>query len=360
MDTILRVAGELIGTALSDPVDLGGSARSRVLRCRTESGGSVVVKAYAEGPAARRGFAAEAAGLSLRLAGPRLLATHSDTPLLVMEDLGAAPSLADVLLGGDPRAAADGLLIWARTLGKLAAESVRRRESLTRLWTQHGGDTMSWQTRRWVDVGATALRDALTAAGIPAPDGLAGELAGLGQDLHDAYPAFTPGDTCLDNNLLTVEGLRLIDFEGACFAPVFLTAAYCRMPFPSCWCVFRLPAGLATEIEQAFREQVTEAYPALADDAVWEKGVARAVAAWTLEVTEWLLPLTAQDEPLHSTRPAPTPRQVLRHRWEAAAAIAEFPALARSMRLLLNNVAATWDASPLPEYPAFRPLRPHT
>ena len=226
-------------------------------------------------------------------------------------------------------------------MGQLAAESVRRRENLTRLWAQYSKDTMSWETPRWVAAGAAALLDSLTAADIPAPPGLDEEPAGLGDDLHNEFAAFTPGDTCLDNNLLTPQGLRLIDFESACFAPVFLTAAYCRMPFPSCWCVFRLPGALATEIEQAFREQVMVAYPTLADDAAWEAGMRRAVAAWTLDVTEWLLPLTTQDEPPHPTRLAAMPRQILRYRWEAAATLVEFPALAQAMRLLLQNIAAT-------------------
>jgi hypothetical protein len=360
MEAILHAAGKLIGIELCDPVDLGGSDRSTVLRCRTPTGGSVVVKAYPDSPEARQGFAAEAAGLSLQLAGPRLLGTDGDTPLLVMEDLGEAPTLADVLLGEDPKAAADGLLIWARTLGSLAAESVPRRAELARLWARYSRDTKPWENTRWIAAGAAALLDSLAAEGIPAPRGLAEELAGLGQDLHEEYAAFTPGDTCLDNNLLTPQGLRLIDFEHSGFAPVFLTAAYCRMPFPSCWCVFRLPAGLAIEIEEALREQVVPVYPALAEDAVWETGMRRAVAAWTLEVTAWLLPRTKEDRPMHLSRPSPTPRQVMRSRWEAAAALTEFPALAETMRLLLRQVAAGWDAPPLPEYPAFRPVRSAT
>ena len=355
MESILRMAGELIGTELSDPIDLDGSGRSRVLRCRTETGGTVIVKSYVDKPGARRGFAAEAAGLSLGLAGPKLLATDSDVPLLVMEDLGTAPSLADVLLGEDPKAATDGLLIWARALGGLAAESVQQRADLDQLWAQYSRGAALWENERWMNAGAAALLASLAASGIAAPEGLVEELAALRRDFAEQYPAFTPGDTCLDNNLLTPQGLRLIDFESACFAPVFVTAAYCRMPFPSCWCVFRLPAALAIEVEEAYREQVVVAYPSLADDAVWEAGMRRAVATWTVDVTGWLLPLATQNTPMHATRrPVATARQVVRHRWESAAELTEFPALAETMRLLLQGVAAEWDAPPLPEYPAFR------
>jgi hypothetical protein len=36
-----------------------------------------------------------------------------------------------------------------------------------------------------------------------------------------------------------------------------------------------------------------------------------------------------------------------------ASTMEELPALAETMRLLLREVAASWDAPPLPGYPAF-------
>lgn len=160
----------------------------------------------------------------------------------------------------------------------------------------------------------------------------------------DEYLAFTPGDTCPDNNLLTPDGLRLIDFESACYQPVFMTAAYCRMPFATCWCVFTLPAGLAEKIEETYRAEVVEAYPELVEDEIWRPGVRRAVALWTVYMTTNLIPRTAKDGPAHRTRrPVPTLRQLLRHRWEMASTLEEFPAFAETMRLLLREVADGWD-----------------
>ncbi|MFE2103891.1 hypothetical protein ACFW9W_44225, partial [Streptomyces sp. NPDC059468] len=70
MDRILRAAGDLLGTRLSDPVDLGGSRRSTVVRCRTAAGDSVIVKSFTDEPDALRSFTSEAAGLGLQVAGP--------------------------------------------------------------------------------------------------------------------------------------------------------------------------------------------------------------------------------------------------------------------------------------------------
>ncbi|WP_424528347.1 hypothetical protein ACOZ38_01910 [Sphaerisporangium viridialbum] len=354
MEAILRAAGEVAGVELFDPVDLGGSSRSSVLRCRTAEGGSVIVKAFTTEPEALRAFTAEAAGLSLRLAGPELLGVDASVPLVVMNDLGHAPTLADVLLGDDPKAAVDGLLTWARGLGRLAAGSVHRRADLARLWTAYDKGMLSWGEEPWIARNAAELLTLLPASGIAVPPGLPEELARIGTAGGQEYPAFTPGDTCPDNNLLTVDGLRLIDFEGACFQSVFMTAAYCRMPFSSCWCVFVLPPGLAEEIEQAYRAEVTAIYPALAEDAVWHAGVRQAIAVWTVDVTVRLLPRTADDKPLHPTRhPTPTMRQLLTHRWEMASTLNDFPEFAETMRLLLAKVASEWNVSPLPGYPAF-------
>ena len=92
----------------------------------------------------------------------------------------------------------------------------------------------------------------------------------------DRFGVFSPGDLCPDNNLLTAGGVRLLDFEAAGIYSVFLDAAYIRMPFSTCWCVFRLPADLSEDAEAAYRQQVSAVLPQLADDA----GLGRGPAAW--------------------------------------------------------------------------------
>ena len=54
--------------------------------------------------------------------------------------------------------------------------------------------------------------------------------------------AFTPGDTCPDNDVQVADGLVLIDFEDAQWRHVVWDVAYLTVPFPSCWCSWRLPA----------------------------------------------------------------------------------------------------------------------
>ncbi|MFJ3221521.1 hypothetical protein ACIPLC_37110 [Kitasatospora sp. NPDC086801] len=315
----------------------------------------MIVKAYSDEPEARRCFAAEATGLSFGLAGPEVMGVDPKVPLLVMADLGDSPTLADVLLGGDSKAAEEGLVAWARELGRLAAKSAHRRVEFGQLWARYGAGMTAWDDEPWIARDVAALPAVLDAAGVAVAAGLGEELARIGTAGGEEYPAFTPGDICPDNNLLTPRGLRLLDFEAACYQSVFLTAAYCRMPFSTCWCVFTLPAGITRKVEEAYRAEVVAVYPALAEDAVWQAGMRQAVAVWTVNATVRLLPRAVQDGPMHRTRrPVATRRQVLRHRWHVASALEEFPAFAQTMRHLLRKAAREWDVAPLPRYPAFR------
>jgi hypothetical protein len=136
VDALVLAASAAVGAELTRPVDLGGSERSMVLRCRDTSGGSVVVKSYPPTAQGARDFTAEASGLAFTATadvGPRLLGMDPDVPLIVMSDLGDAPSLADLLLGRSADAARAALLGWALACGRLAARTAGQQERLARL-----------------------------------------------------------------------------------------------------------------------------------------------------------------------------------------------------------------------------------
>ncbi|GAA1989592.1 hypothetical protein [Catenulispora subtropica] len=335
---IVSAAEMLLGTGLSGPVDLGGSLRSTVLRVRrADDGATVILKAHGEQGA----YAAESGGLRFTDLGPRLLAADDELRLIVMEDLGTARNLADVLLGGDEKEARTALVEWATVYGRMAAASVGR------------GHELSTAPDPWLEEYVGKFSAFLEGLGIAAPDGLDAITALQG----DRFQVFSPGDICPDNNLLTAEGLRPIDFEGAGFHSVFLDAAYTRMPFATCWCVFRLPKTFSLEAERAYRGEVVAAYPELADDRVWRPGVRLATVAFVAAMTVALFDrVREEDRPMHRTRKVASIREILRYRWDTTAAAleraGELPAVAAAFRALL---AATghWRAADLPAYPAF-------
>lgn len=358
---LVAAAAQALHQALSDPAELASSNRTVVLRCHTAAAGTVIVKSYRPGREGREGFSAEAAGLEFTTGtgiGPDLLATDPERLLIVMSDLGAAPSLADALLGSDPEAAGKQLLEWARACGVLAVGTAGRAGEFGRLLAGHLGSAPA--SGHWLQRRLWQVPDLLRELAIEPPRELTGDLAGVAELLSvTEFQVFSPGDLCPDNNLLTGDGIRFMDFESAEFHSVFLDAAYLTMPFSTCWCVCRLPADLALAALAAYRAAVSSIFPPLADDTVWRPGLRLAQAAWTLHAMTYLLDrsMLADGSMNPEASQAPTARQLLRYRWrhleDELGRADELPAIRALMSHLLT-VSETWQSPALPLYPAFR------
>ncbi len=346
---------------LVDPVSIGGSGRSVVLRVRVENRGTVIVKAHRQ--EARESFLDEAAGLAFSTAGPKLLAFDAEAGVLVLEDLGTGQNLADLLLADDPERAAAAATAWATEFGRLCAESAGRQAEFAALRQRFGGDTANPDDATWLPRALREIPARFGALGADLPPGLDTELISLLVHTEPGeYAVFSPGDVCPDNNLFTQDGLRFLDFESAGFHSVFLDAAYTRLPFATCWCVFTPPQGLTTMMEAAFRAEVVEAFPELSDDAVWDAGVRGACAVWVLSMSLWLLPGALDDaaELVPAGGRAPRRRPYLVHRWRWLAdeldRAGELPAVVALLRSALTAAARQWAQSDLVllGYPAFR------
>lgn len=362
MKDLVAAASAALGQPVSDPARLAGSRRSVVLRCRLGAGGSVVLKSYPADGEGEASFAAEAAGLEFTTGtgvAPNLLAVDQAERLIVMADLGDTPSLADLLVARSPDRAREALLSWARACGELAVRTAGQQREFTALLRKHGAGPASggdhWLARRIGEI-----PELMTSLAFAVPDRLDDDLAQVAALLEPGEcEVFSPGDICPDNNLLTAGGVRFIDFESAEFHHVFLDAAYLRMPFSTCWCVFALPDGLAAEAEAAYRELVSGKFGELADDGVWSRGLRLATAAWTLHAMTYLLDRSVKaDASMNQVASqAPTARQLLRYRWRTLAGelhrSGELPAIAVLMDQLLAETDL-WQAPELPLYPAFR------
>jgi hypothetical protein len=365
---VLAAGSAALGRTLAGPEPMRDSDWTVVLRCTDEAGpvgrqGTVIVKAYPPGPDGENSFAAEAAGLALTgdtgLA-PELLAADRRSLTVVMSDLGRAPSLADALLGVDQDRAVRALLDWAEACGRLAVAVAGREQELAGLRLKYAGGGRMIAPGSGTEQRVLGVAERAALVGVTAPEGLAAELAEVAAVVaRPACLVFSPGDICPDNNLLTPGGVRFIDFEASGYHTVFLDAAYLRMPFSTCWCVFRLPPGLRDAAEARYRAQAARIWPELADDGIWEQGVRRAVAAWSLDSMWWLLgrALTTNASLEPDAVAAPRTRQLMRHRWQVLAgeleAGGEFPALSAMARTLLAGTA-DWHADELPLYPALR------
>jgi len=294
------------GIVLADPEDLGGSDRSVVARARVARNPfslprTLVVKHYVADPVPDRPdpFHYEVASCQLFTAlpaddrsSPVLIAHDPDARLLVLEDLGRSSTLADKLFGPDADAAQRCLLGWARALGRMQAATAGREGDFGALLRRQG-------ERAWRDPMAEEARAAL--AGVPglldARLGVPAGAAAVAQ-AHETvrllggtrYRAFSPSDTCPDNNLVTSRGVRFVDFEWGCFRDIVLDAAYFRVPFPACEASFALPPGLAAALVEAWRTEIAGVWPELDEPERLQRRLLDAQLLWVWLCTWWLLP----------------------------------------------------------------------
>jgi hypothetical protein len=365
------------GIVLADPEDLGGSDRSVVARARVARNPfslprTLVVKHYLADPDPERPdpFHYEVASCQLFTAlptdtrpSPVLIAHDPQSRLLVLEDLGRSSTLADKLFGPDPAAAKRCLLSWARALGRMQASTAGREHDFGALLRRLGA-------RAWRDPMAEDARAAF--AGVPAL--LVQELAvnvspAAALEAHETarllggtrYRAFSPSDTCPDNNLVTSRGVRFVDFEWGCFRDIVLDAAYFRVPFPGCEASFAMPSGMSEVMLEAWRNEIAPVWPDLDDPELLDRMLFDAQLLWVWLCTWWLLPrIRVRDMPIGSdaTR-SPRISTALAHYWRqlsVAAAAEHRPASAELGAAVADALAKRFPDAPasLPVYPAFR------
>jgi hypothetical protein len=285
-------------------------------------------------------------------AGPRLLAGDRGLGFVLMEDLGAGPSLKSALAGADPIAAEGALIAHATALGNLAAATRGRLDDYARLVVElDGPETLLGpqpSETMLTDCWAIVQRE-LPALGLRAAPAVADDvevLCGL-WGTPAAALSFSPGDSCPDNHVLAGATVRFFDVDFCSFHPTALDGAYHARPhLPSCNYLAELPPDVADRARQAFARCVE------VDDA--ELHVAS--AAWTVLNAGWLLSQTlAGDRSLGPT----TFRQMLLWRLRATAercrAVGSLTRLGGLLDELGQVLGERWpDVGPMPLYPAFQ------
>ena len=262
------------------PEDLAGSGPATVVRARVVSSSfalprTLVIKHYPEEPASGADpFAQEAVSYQLFTAlapdermCPELLAHDGRDRVLVLEDLGRTPTLEDKLYARDSRAAERALLSWARSLGRLHASTAGREADFNALLRRLGGPAKA-------DPAGDDLCDHVPSViqerlGIPAPEDVLAQVATAQEQSRSAgFRAFSPVELSPDNNLVTGESVRFLDFEYGRVRSALVDAAHLRLPFASWPDALALPAGMSEAMVAAWRAEVVGVWPALADDEV--------------------------------------------------------------------------------------------
>ena len=313
--------------------ELGGSDRSRVHRVR-RGDTTVVVKRFLDGG---DGFAREAAALSVMpddAPTPRLLDERAEPPTVVMSDAGRGRSVADDLLGDDPAAARASLCRWAESVARLHASTTGRGAAFRAALAARSDQPVSTNAGE-LDLARQALDGHCARLGVTKAGGAWDELRGLQVRLADGPFVLSPGDLCPDNNVTTPYGQILIDFERAQWQHPAWDVAYLTVPWPPCWCSWRLPDDVAELALDAYRQ--VRPYDRADVDA--------AAALWAVRTVARFLPEAFDDFPPSGElrRLMPTRRAQVLHR------LRRLPMLDG----LRQALVAEWGEVPLPYAPAF-------
>ncbi|WP_460867036.1 phosphotransferase family protein [Rhodococcus aerolatus] len=358
LDSAERLLARRTGApvVLADPEDLGGSGRSVVLRVRVaenpfslprtlvvkqvrpargtdrEHGPLLDVGASRSAAEERQAFLREVVSYQFATAlhadrrpGAALVGYDVDSQLLVLGDLGSAPTMAEVIASHDGADLHHALMAWAQALGRLHAATAGREQDFAALLRRSDDSA-------WVDPLAAPARTALaelpallgTHLGVPTPDAVLERAARCERLLDGGLRAFSPSDLCPGNALVTSDGVKFLDFEDGGFRDVALDAAYMLVPFPDCWCSAELSAGQAGDLVQAWRSEVVGVWPQLADDAALATRLLDAQLLWVWASTHWFLPAAPARRGPSSVHTLAHPRaEVLATRWSRLAATAD-------------------------------------
>ncbi len=290
---------------------------------------------------------------------PRLLAADRALGVLVFEDLGDGDGIADLLLGEDPSLARDGLVGFARTLGRMhsvTAPLAAAYDSARRALGPLPDDDRYFAFRDFI----RGFYEAYETLGLNIADPARVDAEAAIDAIRNpgSFRVYSHGDPCPDNTRIVDGRVVLIDFEVGGFRHALLDGTYGRVPFPTCWCVNRIPSDIVEDMESAYRSQLVSGVPAADDDTTFADAMLNAMAFWAIATTGWHVSRVLDaDEEMH--RGVHTRRQGVTLRWEMFVSAAEthgrLEHLAASGRQVLDTFRARWpETPPIPLYPAFR------
>jgi hypothetical protein len=342
---------------LTQPQVLKMESRSHVVRARVRGGDvpSVILKHFRDEPVCGLDDWAGAEFLTLRglRVSPRFLAGDFDSRLFLLEDLGTAPSLEDVLRGTDARAATASLLAVARLTGQLHARTrgFQAEYDLVRHTVQPRHERVRIENARYLLDHGARLRRWLSTVGAEEAPGTQGDLETLARALASPGPflAFTHGDMAPSNTLFTAEGPFLLDFEYAGMRHALHDALMWLLVVP-------LPEDVISRADSAYRAALMQGCEEARSDAAYTRARATLAAARTVNLLQWIAPKALEVErewaPGLSERAALL-RHLERCRLLLRSAEDLVPALARTLAGLEVCLRQRWPVTDF-VWPAFR------
>ena len=279
--------------------------------------------------------------------------------LLVIEDLGDGESLADVLLGDNAAKAEEALVAYGRALGRMHAMTAGLSDdygAILESLGRSGREREMWNGRLRSEI--AKLPETCSELEFEWSPGMVDDVQQTAASLLEPGPfeAYIHGHPCPDNDRLLGGHMLFFDFDSGAFHNALIDGSYGRVPFPTCWCVNRLPDHLVPKFETAYRLELMKGVPKAGDDALFEKSLIEAAGYWLIENANALLPRALR---LEQRWGISTYRQRLLYRFEAfsrmSARSRELEALGAWAYLMHERMRAKWpEVQDMSLYPAFR------
>ncbi len=354
-DRLVEAAASAVGLAGFDDVSEIRHGRSRVLRVRAGDA-SYVVKGY--DVAETNAWARETAGLRA-LSGvdvvPAVAGSAADPMLVVMADLGDHPNVADAVLGRDPVAADRAVEAWTDAIADLHGATD---ETVLGTFAHHLAEMTPAQPTHAVpgalEQSVASFRELADAVDLPVPDEFVGALLALPDRFRRQEVVLTAADCCPDNNALVGDRAVLYDFEYAEIRHLAWDVAYLRVPWPSCWCAWRLPGAVEAGALARYRERLAPRIPYVAsDDFLHDLDVA--TVGWCLMSASWRIPPALEEDTFQGgDADAPSTWPKVLHRLWLAGQLDVAPELTSYARELHRALVRRWGDHSLVLAPAWR------
>jgi len=229
---------------------------------------------------------------SLRLLGsldaavaPGVIAADAAAGVLVMTDLGAGPTVDQLVYGDDAGAARNALTAMARSTGMMHARTRGKGDAYHALRAALGPVNPVLDTRQDISLARwNELCAAVVSCGFPRAERATDDVIALTGELQqpDPWLALTHQDLGPNNGVLTGDGVALVDFEGGGFRHLGLDAALLRFPFPQYGRWATVPDDVIDEMMKTYRDELSRGWPMAQDDDVFARILAVGCAAWAL------------------------------------------------------------------------------
>jgi hypothetical protein len=303
---------------------------------------------------------------------PRLLARDREAGTILLEDLGDHETIQNLLFGEDDVLAEEALVQMGALLGGMHAATSGREAEFAAIQAAHETQSPSSDSTQDLRGQMEALQECFTAMRVEVSPDFYEAVAELeARVLAPEHPlrAFAHCDAGSHNFLATGDTVRGMDFEFGGYTCAMLDVVPARLAFPPSFRGHRVPIDVVMQMEDAYRDALSEGVAAARDEDYFNAVKVDACAHWAFSRIEGLWrnylqsvvevgeERTLEELGVPESRVRPFRRKVytyVSHFVAAAVEYDELPAIRKPVKGLLHEMRRLWpDIEVMPLYPVW-------